>query len=181
MNWTTNLPFILDNVDGDLKITYSPMGQKFYQNGKEIKRTGSAFGGQKYKIETTDGGDNLVTVKGNLKQGRQVVFRGEKINLETPLSTLTLLLSILPFVAVAIAAAFVAGPRLGVIGGALLGATGALGMLAAGSLMRHEKDIIKQLIYSIVASVSAAIIFIVLLLIFALIFGTIFGVAFSLF
>lgn len=44
MNWTTTLPFILDNVDGDLKITYNPWGQKFYQNGQEIKRTGSVFG-----------------------------------------------------------------------------------------------------------------------------------------
>lgn len=43
MNWTTTLPFILDNVDGDLKITYNPWGQKFYQNGQEIKRTGSDF------------------------------------------------------------------------------------------------------------------------------------------
>lgn len=79
MNWTTTLPFILDNVDGDLKITYNPWGQKFYQNGQEIKRTGSVFGGQKYKVETTDGRDNIVSVKGTPKNGRQIVFRGETI------------------------------------------------------------------------------------------------------
>ena len=54
MNWTTTLPFILDNVDGDLKITYNPWGQKFYQNGQEIKRTGFSFAGMKYKVQTTD-------------------------------------------------------------------------------------------------------------------------------
>jgi len=181
MNWTTTLPFILDGVDGDLKIVYSPMGQKFYQNGREIKRTGTGLGGQKYIVETTDGGDKLVTVKGNLKKGRQIAFRGEVIDLETPLSAGALILSILPFVVVAVAAFVLTGSRLGVIGGALLGGCGAFGMLVAGNLLRHEKDIVKQLIYTIVVSVASAIIFFVLLLIFGLIFGMFFGVAFSLF
>lgn len=181
MSWTTTLPFILDGADGDLKIVYTPLGQKFYQNGREIKRTGSGFGGQKYKIETTDGGDNIVSVKANMKKGREVAYRGETISLEEPLSGLATALSILPFVVVAIAAFVLTGSRLGIIGGALLGGCGALGMLAAASMMRHEKDAVKQLIYSAVVSVGSAIVFFILLVIFGLIFGMFFGVAFSLF
>lgn len=181
MNWTTTLPFILDGVDGDLKITYTPMGQKFYQNGREIKRTGSGFGGLKYKVETIDGGDNVVTVKANLKKGREITYRGEVINLETPLTGAATALSVLPFIAVAVVAFVFVGIRLGVLGGALLGGTGALGMLVAANMMRHEKDVVKQLIYSAVISVGSAIVFIVLLLICGLILGTIFGLAFRFF
>ncbi|GAB6007572.1 hypothetical protein [Dysgonomonas reticulitermitis] len=184
MNWTTTLPFILDNVDGDLKIVYTPMNQRFYQNGQEIKRTGSVFGGQKYKVETTDGGDNIVSVKGNLKNGRQIVFRGETINLETPISTLALILSFLPFIFIAILVFSLLGitkQHFGIIDGALLGGCGALGMQMIANMLRGEKDFIKQLIYSIVIAVAATILFIVLALIVGFFFGLIFGVAFSLF
>ncbi len=184
MNWTTTLPFILDNVDGDLKITYNPMGQKFYQNGQEIKRTGSAFGGQKYKVQTTDGGDNVVTIKGTPKNGRQIVFRGEKIDLETPISTFILILSFLPFIFIAILAfslLAITKQQFGVIDAALLGGCGALGMQTIGNVLRGEKSIGKQLIYSIAISLGATILFIILALIIGFFFGLIFGVAFSLF
>lgn len=181
MNWTTELPFILNGVDGDLKIVYTPMGQKFYQNGREIKRKGLGFGGQKYNVETSDGGDNTVTVKGNLKKGRQIVFRGETIDLETPLSGMAMFLSFLPLIAVVIIAIAIMGAGIGIIGGALLGATGALGTMAAGNILRNEPDPGKQILYSIVTSVVTAIILFVLFLIFSLIFGMIFGFAFSFF
>ncbi|MDR0823612.1 MAG: hypothetical protein LBN74_00835 [Prevotella sp.] len=179
MNWSTELPFILNGVDGDLKIVYTPLIQKFYQNGREVKKSGSGFGGQKYKLETTDGGDNTATVKSNLKNGKQIVFRGETINLETSLSGLTTALSVLPFVSIALAAIlFVSG--LGVIGAALLGATGALGMLTTANALRQEKDLTKQVLYSVVISLVSAVVFVALLMILSLIFGTIFGIAFSL-
>ena len=184
MNWTTTLPFILDNVDGDLKITYNPMGQKFYQNGQEVKRTGNAFGGQKYKVETTDGEDNIVTIKGDFKKGRQIVFRGETIGLETPINTLALILSFLPFIFIAILAfslLAITKQQFGVIDAALLGGCGALGMQTIANILREEKDFIKQLTYSIVIAIAATILFIVLALILGIIIGLIFGIAFSLF
>ena len=181
MNWTTELPFILNGVEGDLKIAYTPMGQKFYQNGREIKRTGLGFGAQKYKVETSDGGDNIVAVKGNLKRGRQVVYRGETIDLETPLSGMAMFLAFLPLIAVIVVAVLIMGSGIGVIGGALLGATGALGTMAAGNILRNEPNISKQILYSIVISLVTAVVLFVLFLIFALIFQMIFGIAFSFF
>jgi hypothetical protein len=181
MNWTTELPFILNGVEGDLKIVYTPMGQKFYQNGREIKRNGLGFGGQKYKVVTTDGGDSIVTVKGNLKKGRQVVFRGETTDLETPLSGMAMLLAFLPFITVVVVAAVIMGAGIGIIGGALLGATGALGTMVAGNLLRNEPDTTRQILYSIITSLVAAVVLFVLLLIFSFIFGMIFGIAFSFF
>lgn len=181
MNWSTELPFILDGVDGDLKLVYSPMGQKFYQNGREIKKTGSGLGGLKYKVETTDGGDDIIKIKAALKPGRQVVFRGETINLESPLGGLVMLLSFLPFVFILFVIMIISKGRFGIIDGALLGGCGALGMLAIGNILRGEKDFIKQLIYSIIISIAATVIFIILALIIGLIMGIMFGVAFSFF
>jgi len=181
MNWTTELPFILNGVEGDLKIVYTPMGQKFYQNGREIKRNGLGFGGQKYKVETTDGGDNTVTVKGNLKRGRQVVFRGETIDMEKPLSGTAMSLAFLPLITVVLVAIGFIGIGIGIIGGALLGATGALGTMAAGNILRNEPDTAKQILYSIVISLVTAAILFALFFIFSLVFGMIFGIAFSLF
>lgn len=181
MNWNTELPFILDGVDGDLKVVYSPMGQKFYQNGREIKKTGSGFGGLKYKVETTDGGDNIVKIKAALKPGRQVVFRGETINLESPLGGLPMILSFLPFVFILFVIVIFSHGRFGIIDGALLGGCGALGMLAIGNILREERDFVKQLIYSIIISVVVTAIFFILALIIGLILITFFGVAFSMF
>lgn len=181
MNWTTTLPFILDNVDGDLKIVYTPLAQKFYQNGQVIKKMGFSFGAAKYKVQTTDGGDNIVSVKGSLKSGRQILFRGETISLETPLTGLALALAFLPFIAVIIVAVIFAGSGFGFIGGAVLGGTGAFGMLTAGIVLRNEKDTTKQIIYSIVISVISVVLCLVLSFILGLIFGTIFGIAYSIF
>jgi hypothetical protein len=181
MNWTTELPFVLDRVNGDLKIVYTPMGQKFYQNGQEIKRNGLGLGGQKYRVETTDGGDNMVTVKGNIKKGRQIVFRGETIDMEKPLSGTALGLAFLPFITVVFVAIVFMGTGIGAVGGALLGATGALGTMAAANILRNESDISGQIIYSVVTSLAAAVILIAALAIFSIILGLIFGAAFSLF
>jgi hypothetical protein len=184
MNWTTTLPFILDNVDGDLKITYNPWGQKFYQNGQEIKRTGFSFAGMKYKVQTTDGSDNMVSVKGNLKNGRQILFRGETINLETPLSTLEIILSLLPFLFIALVSfgmLAVTGGRFGVIDAALLGGCGAMGMQMLANMLREEKNTGKQLLYSIAVSLGATFLFVLLALIIGFFFGLIFGIAYSIF
>lgn len=181
MKLTTELAFVLNGVDGDLKIAYNPLNQKFYQNGQEIKRTGSGFGGQKYKVRTSDGGEDIVNVKANLKSGRQVVFRGETINLESPVGGLTLVLSMLPFVFIAVVVAVLFGNRFGIIDGALLGACGALGMMAICNVLRDEKDFPKQLIYSIVISIAATVIFFVLALIIGFILGMILGTAFAVF
>ncbi|MFV0417773.1 MAG: hypothetical protein ACK5KT_03425 [Dysgonomonas sp.] len=63
MKWTTELPFNFNGVDGDLKIVYNPLNQKFYQNGVEIRRNGSGFGGLKYKVKTADGGEDTIKLK----------------------------------------------------------------------------------------------------------------------
>lgn len=122
MKWTTELPFVLDGVDGDLKIAYNPLSQKFYQNGQELRKMSSfGFGGLKYKVRTTDGGEDTVTVKGALMHGRQVVFRGMTTNLEKSLDGLSLLLSALPFAFIAFVVFVFAGGRFGIIDAALLG------------------------------------------------------------
>ncbi|NDV77475.1 hypothetical protein [Dysgonomonas sp. 511] len=177
MNWTTELPFILDGVEGDLRLTYTPMGQKFYQNGVEIKRSGSGFGGQKYKVQTTDGGDNVVKVKANIKTGRQIVYRGETVNLETPLSAMSTILSMLPFVFIVVAIVVFSHGQIGILGGALLGGCGALGMLASANIIRSENNFVKQLLYTLVVSVATTLLFFALAIILGLIFGTILGVA----
>jgi hypothetical protein len=181
MNWTTELPFVLDGIEGGLKIVYTSMGQKFYQNGQEIKRSGSGFGGQKYEVKTTDGGRDIVTVKSNLKNGRQIVFKGEIINLEQPISTLVLILSFLPFVFIAFVIGIFTKGGFGAIDGALLGVCGVVGMLMICNVLREEKNIVRQLIYSLVISIAATAIFLVLALIVGFILGIILGTAFTVF
>lgn len=180
MKWTTELPFVLDGVDGDLRIVYNPLSQKFYQNGQELRKSGSGFGGLKYKVRTTDGGEDIVTVKGGLIHGRQVVFRGMTTNLEKTLDGLSLLLSAMPFIFIVFAIFVLAGGRFGVIDAALMGGCGALGMLAIGNAVRNATDFGTKIIYSLILSVAATAVFFVLALIFGLIFAAIFGAAFSL-
>ncbi|MDR2955088.1 MAG: hypothetical protein LBV43_08405 [Prevotella sp.] len=178
MNWTTELPFNLNGVEGDLKIVYNPLSQKFYQNNIEIKKSGSGFGGLKYKVGTTDGGDDIVKVKAALLPGRQVIFRGMTTNLEERLGGLSLLLSVLPFIFIAFVTIIVPGFRLGVIGGAFLVGCGALGMLAVGNSLRNTTNFGQQIMYTIILSVATTALFVVLCLIWDLIFG---GAMFMLF
>lgn len=179
MNWTTELPLVLDGVDGDLKIVYNPMGQKFYQNGQEIRRSGSGFGGQKYKVKTSDGGEEIINVKASVKNGRQIVYRGETISLEEPVSGLTIVLSLLPFLFIALVVVVFAGGRFGIIDAALLGGCGALGMMTICNVLRGERDFVKQVTTSIIISVIVTAVFFVLALILGLIFGAILGAAFT--
>lgn len=140
MKWSTELPFNFNGVDGDLKIVYNPLNQKFYQNEVEIKRKGLGFGGLKYKVKTTDGGEEIVKIKGALLQGRQAEFRGEIINLEESLSNLSFFLSFLPFIFIPFIVLVFTGGRFGVIDAALLGGCGALGMQAIGNSLRGAKE-----------------------------------------
>lgn len=181
MNWTTTLPFILDGVDGDLRIEYNPFGQKFYQNGVLIKKKGLGFGGFKYKIETTDGGDDIVKVKGNLKQGRQIVFRGETINLEKVLSGPDLLLSLLPLFAIIFVSFITFQAGFGITGGAILGFSLALGVLTAANLIRNETDFKMKVIYGVVTAVASVVIMYLLATIISLILVGIFGAALAMF
>lgn len=181
MNWTTTLPFILDGVDGDLRITYNPLSQKFYHNGLEIKRKGFSFGGAKYKIATTDGGDDIVKVKGNLKLGRQIEFRGETINLEKPLNGVQLLLSLLPVIAIIAISLGSLQAGFGIAGGAILGFSLALGMLTAATLIRNEEGLPKQILFSIACSIGAVVVMFLLSFIIGLIFGGALLIGFSLF
>lgn len=181
MKWTTELPFNLNGVDGDLKIVYNPLNQKFYQNGIEIRKSGSGFGGLKYKVKTADGGEDIVKVKASLLPGRQVIFRDETTNLEEKLGGLSLLLSFLPFVFILFVVVLFTSGRFGVIDGALLGGCGALGMLAVGNSLRGAKNIGEQITYSLIISVAATAMFCVLALILGLILAAMFGAAFAIF
>lgn len=181
MNWTTTLPFILDGVDGDLKITYTPLSQKFYHNGVEIRRKGLGFGGAKYKIATIDGSEGIVKVKGNLKQGRQIEFRGETINLEKSLNGVQLLLSLLPVLAILAVSVGTFQAGFGIAGGAILGFSVAIGMLTAANLIRNEESLPKQILYSITCSIGAIFAMFILSFIVGLIFGGAMLVGFSLF
>lgn len=181
MKWTTELPFILNGVDSDLKIVYSPLNQKFYQNGVEIRRNGTGLNGIKYKVKTTDGSEDIVKIKGALLQGRQVEFRGETINLEEKIGGLSLLLSFLPFIFIAFVGLIFAGGRFGVIDAALLGGCGALGMQAVANSLRGAKSFGEQIIYSLIISVAVTALFCVLALILGLILAAMFGAAFAIF
>lgn len=179
MNLTTELPFTLEGVDGECKIVYTPFNQKFYQNGQEIKKTGSGFGGLKYKIRTIDGGDDILKVKAMFKQGRQIEFRGVTTDLEQHISVIDLLLSALPFVFITFLVVLL-GSHFGVIDAALLGGCGALGMLTIGNMSRKEKDLKQRIIYSIIISVVTTALFAVLALIVGLILGSILGFTYAL-
>jgi hypothetical protein len=175
MNWTTELPFRLDGVDGELKIVYNPLSQKLYQNGMEVRKSGSGFGGLKYNVRTTDGGTDVLKVKAALKSGRQVIFRGVTTNLEKSLSVLSILLSTMPFFFIAFFIIIIGG-AFGALGGALLGGCGALGMLAIGNLMRSGSDNLGlQIVYSLIISSITTALYFVLALIFGLIFSIFFG------
>lgn len=181
MNWTTELPFILDGVDGDLRVVYTPFSQKLYQDGEVTKKTGMAFGGQKYIVRTTDGGQDVVKIKPHFKQGRQVIYKNEQINLENPLGGLAFLLALMPLAFVVVVAAMVMTSGVGIIGGALIGFFGAFGMLMCGNMLRNEQNVAKQLIYSIAISVVTIILLLIVFFIFALFFGAMFGFMFSIF
>lgn len=181
MEWTTELPFNFNGVEGDLKIVYNPLNQKFYQNGVEIKRKGLGFGGLKYKVKTADGGEDVVKVKGALLQGRRVEFRGETINLEENLSNLSFFLSFLPFIFILFILLIFFRGQLGVINGALIGGCSALGMQTIANSLRGAKNLGEQIIYSLIISVAATALFCVLALIIGLILAAMFGAAYAIF
>ncbi|WP_163264488.1 hypothetical protein [Dysgonomonas sp. 216] len=86
MNWKKELEFKLDNAEGTLKIVYTPLSVKLFQNDKEIKKKGS-FGGAKYEINTIDGGQETIKLLTNAKNGYTVkTANGETIYLEEKLS-----------------------------------------------------------------------------------------------
>lgn len=177
MNNKRNIAIILDNIDDSLHVELSILKIKVFQYGQQLTRHKVKAGGEQYKVETTDGGDNIIIIKGSLINGRQIEFRGETINLDAPLSKLGLIISSIPGIVLLLAVCLTVGfLQLGAIGGGLLGGIGFMSIYVTANFVRNEKEFAKQIMYSTLMTIATPVLFFILLLIFGLIFGGLFSI-----
>lgn len=95
----TEIDFHLDGVQGDLRLTYNMLGTpKLYQNGQPVKREGIFKA--KYKVQTNDPANPIEELE--LRRGLTFTysarFRGVETILEQKLSTLELVIGLVPFI-----------------------------------------------------------------------------------
>ena len=132
------LHFTVEGVQGELKLELAPFKQRLYQDGREIKRTGTF--NPKYFVTNTSGEPEEMKIVFGLDFVHVVEFRGKKIPLEERLSTLEYVIGALPVLLI----------FLGGLLGALIGFVGAT---FTYNYMRREKRLPLQLLVSLGVSV----------------------------
>jgi len=179
MNWEKKLTFKIDKADGELELTYTPFSMKLYQNGNELKKSGS-FGGVKYQVVNIDGTTQTISILNSVIHGHIVkTENGSKINLEEKLSGLDLILGFLP--AIILAIAFVAIPFItvgGILGGAMLGAMIGLSAVLSCNVIRNESNIINKLAMIAVVTIICFVIYIIIAVLLSLLFGGLYSAIF---
>lgn len=115
MQLETKIPFRIDDVDGDLLLSYTPFRFQLFQNGTEVKRKGLAG---KFPVKTTDGGTEILTLEKGFDFTFRAVFRGQKTQLEERLSTLDYVIALAP-VAVLVPLGGLFGALFGLLGGTI--------------------------------------------------------------
>ena len=174
MNWTSEINFMLDGVSGGLKLVHNPFSMTLYQDGVKLKKKGG-FGGAKYKVTTTDGVTETLTLKNNAIKGYIATFRKQDTMLERKLNGLEVLIGIMIPVTI-FALGCVLLPILGgIIGGALLGGLGAMSLLFGCNLVRQEDNIGMKILAAVIAGAICYVIYFGLGLLFSAIFGSIFN------
>ena len=139
----TELPFTLDGVAGELKIVAGFSKLRFYQNGQELKKSGTFK--PTYTVTTTDGNTTQVKVLNNAIKGYMVEYNGQRVSLQPKLSAIETVLLFIPII-IFIAGIILYGGMIGVLGGAIIGACAALSVLIPGNLLRQFKGLGMQLL-----------------------------------
>lgn len=158
MSRKIHIPLILDNVDLDLHVELTPLKVKLFQHGIQLKRYSKEDGGKRYIIQTTDGGDKSMLIKGNTLKGRQAVYKEVLLNLEKPFSIALLAFMFLPII-VLIFTAVRLGIYLDITSGLILTGIGLITTFINLILNRRIENIKEALILNVILSVAGLIVF----------------------
>ena len=86
--------FTLEGVQGELTLVYGPFKLRLFQDGREIKRSGTFK--PKYYITNTSGEQEELRIQYGLDFVYMAIFRGQKIALDERLTTAEYIIGGLP-------------------------------------------------------------------------------------
>lgn len=149
------LYFKLQDVEGELKLEYAPCLMRVYHNGRLLKRSGR----KGYEVATVTGEKEYFKVSVNFTLSHIIEFRGQKINLESPLSTWEYIVGGLPLVLI--------------VAGGLIGALiGFVGVTYNYGFMRSHTHPASKIAASLAVTAIVFFIYFVAALLLSLALGT---------
>lgn len=153
MNFRKEVVLNLQDVQGEVKVIFSPLAFNVYHDGKKIKKKGGLKA--KFPITTTAGEVVPIVIRNGKGMVRTAHFKDQQIPLEEKLTPMEQLIGIGSICAVFILGCVLFGFITGVIGGALIGATIALGAMLNFAFIRQEKNPMLKLLVCIGISAVA--------------------------
>ncbi len=160
MNYRKETILNLAGAEGEIKAVITPLSFNIYQNGKKVKKKGSFK--PLYPIQTTSGTVEPIRLINGTGRVRTAIFRDQQIPLEEKLSTLDYIIGMGIFCLVFIFGCAFIGYTTGVIGGALIGAMVAIGIMLNFGFLRNEQNVMSKVIIATGVSVGCYIIYFVL-------------------
>lgn len=145
--------FTLEGVQGELTLVYGPFKLRLFQDGREIKRSGTFK--PKYYITNTSGEQEELRIQYGLDFVYMAIFRGQKIALDERLTTAEYIIGGLPILLI-------------FLGGAIGGVFGIFGATINYDYMRKEKRMPMQILVSLGASIVCYLAYFILAVAFQL-------------
>lgn len=155
MNFKKEVILDLQDVQGEVKVVFSPLSFNVYHNGKKIKKKSGMKA--KFLITTSSGEAVPMVIRNGKGMVRTACFKDQQIPLEEKVSLSERFIAIASIAVVFAAGFFVFRFAIvgGVIGGALIGATIGMGMVFNLAFIRLEKNVMLQILVSLGISVVA--------------------------
>ncbi len=170
MNFRKEVVLNLQDVQGEVRVVFSPLAFNVYHNGKKIKKKGGLKA--KFPITTTSGEVVPIIIRNGKGMVRTAHFKDQQIPLEEKMTVVEQLIGIGSMCVVFIAGCVLFGFIGGVLGGALIGATVGLGVMLNFAFIRQEKSMMLKLLVSVgISAVAYLIYFIVGMMVVSLLHG----------
>lgn len=170
MNFRKEVVLDLQDVQGEVKVVFSPLAFSVYHNGKKVKKKGGPKA--KFPITTTSGEVVPILIRNGRGMVRTAHFKNQQFPLEEKLTAIEQLIGIGSMIAVFVGGCVLFGFISGIIGGALIGATLALGIMMNLAFIRQEKSMMLKFLVSVgISAVAYLVYFMVGLIVVQLLHG----------